>query len=490
MKVQVSAFDSSKLKGAVVLLVAEGNKPTTFAKSVDENTSIISSTNRGRFTGGFKQIQEVTDKETDYVLAGLGKKVAQGAWRKLGLSVGKKLESMGVAEATVLLDGDLSDVTVVEAACEFAEGADQAFYRLDEFKSDMKAVNKSKFKKMNIMVSEPELKAVKAALKDFEELSEAVYLARNLVNLPGNIVTPDYMEEQALQLKTHGVKVDVYDEKKLKKLGMNLMLSVGNASKYGTRMIVMTYNGAKKTDPMYAMVGKGITFDTGGYSLKPAANMIGMHADMGGAAAVMGALRMLAGKKAKVNVTAVLAVAENMVSPDATRPSDIVTGYAGKSVEILNTDAEGRLVLCDAMAWTVDKVKPAEILDIATLTGACMMALGAHYAGGFSNNDELFKGLEEAGNKSGDRVWRLPIGPEYHAMLESDFADMANIGGMYAGATTAACFLEKFVDDTPWAHIDVAGVAMGGKLGPNPEIKGGTGFGVKLLATYMESKAK
>ncbi len=490
MKVQVSAFDLAKAKGAVVAFVQEGNKLTTFAQAQDDQTKLFSETDRGRFTGGFKQLQLVNDKKDQTIYVGVGKKVAQGQWRKLGLSLGKKLESMGIAEATILLDGDASDVSVVEAACEFAEGADQAFYRLDEFKSDMKPAHKTKFKKMNFMVAEEELKATKAALKDFEEVSQAVYMARDLVNLPGNVVTPDYMEEKALQLKTHGIKVDVYDEKKLKKLGMNLMLSVGNASKYDTRMIVMTYNGAAKTAPTYAMVGKGITFDTGGYSLKPAANMVGMHADMGGAAAVLGAMRLLAGKKAKVNVVAVLAVAENMVSSDATRPSDIVTGYAGKSVEILNTDAEGRLVLCDAIAWTVDKIKPAAILDIATLTGACMMALGAHYAGGFSNNDEVFHDLEEAGNKSGDRVWRLPIGPEYHAMIKSDFADIANIGGMYAGASTAACFLEKFVEETPWAHIDVAGVAMGGKLGPNPEIKGGTGFGVKLLAEYMMSKAK
>ena len=304
-------------------------------------------------------------------------------------------------------------------------------------------------------------------------------------NTPPNICHPTWLAEQAEKLAKDNdvIKTDVLDEKQMQKLGMHSLLSVSAGSAQPAKLIVMEYRGGKAKDKPYVLVGKGITFDTGGISLKPGEGMDEMKYDMGGAAAVFGAMKTIAETKPKINVVAVIAAAENMPSGTATRPGDIVTSMSGQTIEILNTDAEGRLVLCDALTY-VKKFDPEVVVDMATLTGACIIALGSHATGLLSNNDTLANELLAAGERAGDRAWRLPLWDEYQSQLDSNFADMQNIGGRPAGTITAACFLSRFTKDYPWAHLDIAGTAwLSGKA------KGSTGRPVPMLVDYLMSHA-
>ena len=308
---------------------------------------------------------------------------------------------------------------------------------------------------------------------------------RDLGNTPPNICHPTWLAEQAEKLAKDNdvIKTDVLDEKQMQKLGMHSLLSVSAGSAQPAKLIVMEYRGGKAKDKPYVLVGKGITFDTGGISLKPGEGMDEMKYDMGGAAAVFGAMKTIAEAKPKINVVAVIAAAENMPSGTATRPGDIVTSMSGQTIEILNTDAEGRLVLCDALTY-VKKFDPEVVVDMATLTGACIIALGSHATGLLSNNDTLANELLAAGERAGDRAWRLPLWDEYQSQLDSNFADMQNIGGRPAGTITAACFLSRFTKDYPWAHLDIAGTAwLSGKA------KGSTGRPVPMLVDYLMSHA-
>ena len=308
---------------------------------------------------------------------------------------------------------------------------------------------------------------------------------RDLGNTPPNICHPTWLAEQAEKLAKDNdvIKTDVLDEKQMQKLGMHSLLSVSAGSAQPAKLIVMEYRGGKAKDKPYVLVGKGITFDTGGISLKPGEGMDEMKYDMGGAAAVFGAMKTIAETKPKINVVAVIAAAENMPSGTATRPGDIVTSMSGQTIEILNTDAEGRLVLCDALTY-VKKFDPEVVVDMATLTGACIIALGSHATGLLSNNDTLANELLAAGERAGDRAWRLPLWDEYQSQLDSNFADMQNIGGRPAGTITAACFLSRFTKDYPWAHLDIAGTAwLSGKA------KGSTGRPVPMLVDYLMSHA-
>jgi leucyl aminopeptidase len=316
---------------------------------------------------------------------------------------------------------------------------------------------------------------------------EGVAITRDLVNLPPNYANPDLMVETAKNLKKDKISVQILGEKELAKLGMGMLLAVGQGSEQESRLIVMKYNGDGKA-PYKAVVGKGVMFDTGGYDIKPAAGMLHMKADMGGAGAVMGMMKALAKRKSKVNVIGVCGCVMNMVSAKAFLPSDILTSYKGLTVEVGNTDAEGRLVLGDALAYIIDKEKPVEVLDIATLTGAVMMALGGSYAGIFTEHTNIAKGLKKAGKYTGENVWRLPVNKKYGSMLKSKIADIGNMADSpWGGASTAAAFLQKFVGDTPWAHIDIAGVAMTEKIGGNIPVSGAGGFGVRLLVNYLEN---
>tara|TARA_B100001057_G_scaffold430643_1_gene457519 strand:+ start:19775 stop:21232 length:1458 start_codon:yes stop_codon:yes gene_type:complete len=321
----------------------------------------------------------------------------------------------------------------------------------------------------------------------FKALEEGTFYARDLVSEPGNILHPDEYAKRIKSLKKHGLKINIYDESKLKKLGMNALLGVGQGSIRGSYLVTMEWNGAKNNSKPLAFVGKGVCFDTGGYSLKPAKFMEDMTYDMAGSATVVGLMKSLALRKAKVNAVGVVGLVENMVSGNAQRPGDIVTSYSGKTIEILNTDAEGRLVLADALTFTEKKFKPKFIVDLATLTGAIIVCLGSEYAGLFSNDDKLSKQIYNAGEKVEEKVWRMPLHKNYDKLMNSKNADMQNInyvGG--AGSTTAAQFLQRFIlNETPWAHLDIAGMAFS-KYGGALNSGGATGFGVRLLNQLIE----
>ena len=321
----------------------------------------------------------------------------------------------------------------------------------------------------------------------FKALEEGTFFARDLVSEPGNILHPDEYAKRIKSLKKLGLKINIYDEKKLRKLGMHALLGVGQGSIRGSYLVTMEWKGAKNNSKPLAFVGKGVCFDTGGYSLKPARFMEDMTYDMAGSATVVGLMKNFAIRKAKINAVGVVGLVENMVSGNAQRPGDIVKSYSGKTIEILNTDAEGRLVLADALTFTEKKYKPKFIIDLATLTGAIIVCLGSEYAGLFSNDDKLSKQIFDAGEVVEEKVWRMPLHKNYDKLMNSKNADVQNInyvGG--AGSTTAAQFLQRFIiNKTPWAHLDIAGMAFS-KYGGALNSGGATGFGVRLLNELVE----
>ena len=362
---------------------------------------------------------------------------------------------------------------------------------LHGFKLKSYEFNKYKSKKntrqiiLNVLQNKIKLN-VQQQLK-FKALEEGTFYARDLVSEPGNILHPDEYAKRLSSLRKHGLKINIYDDKKLKKLGMNALLGVGQGSIRGSYLVTMEWNGVKNNSKPLAFIGKGVCFDTGGYSLKPAKFMEDMTYDMAGSAAVVGLMKNLALRKAKINAVGVVGLVENMVSGNAQRPGDIVKSYSGKTIEILNTDAEGRLVLADALTFTEKKFKPKLMIDLATLTGAIIVSLGSEYAGLFSNNDKLSTQLLNAGEKVEEKLWRMPLHKNFDKLINSKNADMQNInyvGG--AGSTTAAQFLQRFIlNRTPWAHLDIAGMAFS-KYGGALNSGGATGYGVRLLNQLIE----
>ena len=349
---------------------------------------------------------------------------------------------------------------------------------------------KYKSKKNKKIISITILGNKKPSAKDqikFKSIEEGTFLTRNLVSEPGNILHPDEYAKRIKALNKFGLKINIYDEKKLKQLGMNTLLGVGQGSIRGSYLVTIEWNGKKDKSKPLAFVGKGVCFDTGGISLKPAKFMEDMTYDMAGSAVVVGLMKSLALRKAKVNAVGVVGLVENMPGGNAQRPGDIVKSYSGKTVEILNTDAEGRLVLADALTYTEEKFKPKFIVDLATLTGAIIVSLGSEYAGLFSNNDKLSNQLIEAGENVEEKVWRMPLNKNFDKLIDSKNADMQNInyvGG--AGSTTAAQFLQRFIlNETPWAHLDIAGMAFS-KYGGALNSGGATGYGVRLLNKLIE----
>lgn len=403
-----------------------------------------------------------------------------------------------IAMAGVLKDGAsknvvvaLADTPLIGEEAVTSEGAklnligrtlEEQFYTFFDFKSEKPP--KRKLAKVTVLASSAG-KALKDAFNLGLATGRGMNFTRDLGNTPANVCHPSWLADRAKELAKDNdvIKTEVLDEKQMQKLGMNSLLSVSAGSAQPARLIIMEYRGGKAKDKPYVLVGKGITFDTGGISLKPGEGMDEMKYDMGGAAAVFGTMKTIAETKPKINVVAVVAAAENMPSGTATRPGDIVTSMSGQTIEILNTDAEGRLVLCDALTY-VKKYDPEVVVDMATLTGACIIALGNHASGLLANNDALANELLAAGERSGDRAWRLPLWDEYQSQLDSNFADMQNIGGRPAGTITAACFLSRFAKDYRWAHLDIAGTAwLSGKA------KGSTGRPVPLLVDYLMSNA-
>jgi leucyl aminopeptidase len=391
------------------------------------------------------------------------------------------------AEAAVLVDlPEIPSLSPEAAAAEIAFGARLRSYRFDKYRTREKKEDKPGLKKLTLLTANAQ--AAKKLMARLEAVAEGVFLTRDLVSEPANILYPETLAERCRELEALGVEVDVLDEKRMRKLGMGALLGVAQGSARPPRLVTMSWKGAPDAADArpVAFVGKGVTFDTGGISIKPAQGMEDMKWDMAGAGAVIGLMRALAGRKARANVVGVVGLVENMPSATAQRPGDIVTSMSGQTIEVLNTDAEGRLVLADALTYAHRTFQPRMVIDLATLTGAIMIALGTDYAGLFSNDDDLAGRLLEAGRRTGEKLWRMPIAETLDKAINSDAADMKNISGdRNAGSAVGAAFLKRFIEDgTAWAHLDIAGVVWSKKDAPTAP-KGGTGYGVRLLDRFV-----
>ncbi len=466
--------------GAVVVGIEEGKKLSPAAQAADKETggAISRLLKSSKFSGKNEQTATISaPANVTYdalVLAGLGKDPEKTDF----LTLGGKLYPVckDYPEITVICDakrGDLKD-----AAAALANGLLLRSYRFDKYRTKEGPDAKPALKKAAIQVAGAA--SARNAFKPLAAVAEGVQLTRDLVSEPPNILYPESFAAAAKELEKDGIKVEILNEKRMERLGMGALLGVGQGSARESRLVIMQWMGAAKNKQPVAFVGKGVTFDTGGISIKPAAGMEEMKWDMGGAGVVTGLMKGLAKRKAKVNAIGVIGLVENMPDGNAQRPGDIVTSMSGQTIEIHNTDAEGRLVLADALWYTKERFKPQFMVNLATLTGAIIIALGNENAGLFSNNDELAEKLTAAGLATKETVWRMPLGDAYDQLLKTDGADMKNIGGRTAGSITAAQFLQRFVDKTPWAHLDIAGVAWSSKdsaVAP----RGATGYGVRLL---------
>ncbi len=419
------------------------------------------------------------------LLVGLGEreKCQEAAFIKALDAAMTALVKLPIDEASVVFgDVPLTDRDAAWKARKVMEAAERAIYRFDQFKSSPAPA--PSLAKLTLIITDADaVPQVKQGALVGNAIGQGINYTRTLGNLPGNVCTPSYLAEQAEQLgrdSQGALEVEILDEEALEALGAGSLLSVGRGSKEPTRLIVMKYQGAEESEEApHVLVGKGITFDTGGISLKPGESMDEMKFDMCGAASVFGTVKAVLAIKPKLNLVFIVAAAENMPDGNATKPGDIIKTLKGLTVEVLNTDAEGRLVLCDALTYA-ERFTPASVVDIATLTGAVIIGLGHHATGLLSNDDDLALDLLDAGEAAWDRAWHLPLWDEYQEQLESNFADLANIGGRPAGTITAACFLSRFADHFPWAHLDIAGTAWhSGKQ------KGATGRPVGLLTQYL-----
>ena len=415
------------------------------------------------------------------MLVGLGneKSVDAVALRKAAASAAVLANKQGIGSIDLaIFDKNHGRLGVDRMVRHAVEAMDHALYKFDQTKSGRK--KKQALKSASVLVQRAELSDAKTGVAQGKAIAEGVSLARDLSNLPGNICTPSFLARRARGMqKKLPIKTRILSESEMKKLGMGSLLSVSSGSREPAKLIIMEYKGGKSGESPVVLVGKGLTFDAGGISIKPAAAMDEMKFDMCGGASVFGAMHSVATLGLPLNIIGVVPSSENLPDGAANKPGDIVTSMAGKTIEILNTDAEGRLILCDALTY-VERFKPAVVVDIATLTGACVIALGNHATGLFSNNDKLADEIYAAGNRAGDRAWQLPVWEDYTKQLKSNFADLANIGGRNAGAVTAACFLKEFTDAYEWAHLDIAGTAW--KSGGE---KGATGRPVPLLVEFI-----
>ncbi|MEM8986277.1 MAG: leucyl aminopeptidase [Pseudomonadota bacterium] len=428
-------------------------------------------------------------KNTRISLVGAGPREELGvlAAEKLGAAAIRpflkgKEKSVAIALDGFSPNGELSEA---EAAARIANGARLRTYKFDKyfFKKKTDARNSGVQK---IVIHTP-ASGAKKLYETYEKISDGVIVTRDLVSEPANVLYPAEFAERCKALESLGLEVTVLGEAQMKKLGMGSLLGVGQGSVRESKLVVMHWKGGKAKDKPLCFVGKGVTFDTGGISIKPPGGMEDMKWDMGGAGAVTGLMAALAGRKAKANVIGVLGLVENMPDGAAQRPGDVVTSMSGQTIEVINTDAEGRLVLADAMWYAQQKYKPRFVIDLATLTGAILVALAHEYAGLFSNDDTLAEQLAAAGAATGDEVWRMPVGPAFDDMIKSDIADMKNVGGRNGGSASAAAFLERFVEEgTPWVHLDIAGMAWNYKDKALAG-KGGSGYGVRLLDEFVRA---
>ena len=410
---------------------------------------------------------------------GKGSTPAEAA-EKLGGTVAARLLTSGEKHAVIDLTGLGYDA---DAAAKVALGASLRGWRYDRYRTRLKDKQKPTLAEITIVGGGAE--AQRRWEQRWQPVLEGVKLTRELVTEPANIIYPESFVERVRHLADLGIGIEVLDGAAMKKLGMGALLGVAQGSVRDPRLLILRWNGGKKGDAPVAFVGKGVTFDTGGISIKPAQGMEAMKWDMGGAAAVAGALKALALRKAKANVVGVCGMVENMPSGNAQRPGDVVTTMSGQTVEVINTDAEGRLVLADAIAYAQRNFKPATVIDLATLTGAIVLSLGHEYGGLFSPDDKLATQLLAAGHSSGDRLWRMPLDENFDRLIDSPIADMKNVGPREGAAITAAEFIHRFIDDgVRWAHLDIAGMAWSDKAGTTFD-KGATGYGVRLIDQFV-----
>ena len=479
--------------GCVVVGVFEGRKLSAACQAIDKaaKNGVSEVLRKGDLEGGSGQtllLHNLPGVPADRVLlVGLGRERDFGevAYRAAMAAAAKALRGTGASDATICLT-DIpvkrrdTDWKVEHAVLAMMESA----YRFDRLKSKPREPRRSLRKVVLHVARRSEIAEGEQAVARAMAIAEGIAFAKDLGNLPGNHCTPTYLAEQAIEMgKRHGVKVEVLEQKDLEKLGMGCFLAVARGSRQPPKLIVMEYHGGKRDAPPVALVGKGITFDTGGISIKPSAEMDEMKFDMCGAASVLGTMKAVAAMRLPMNVVGVIPATENMPGGNAIKPGDVVTTMSGQTVEILNTDAEGRLVLCDALTY-VERYRPAAVVDIATLTGAMVIALGHVATGLFANNDSLARELISAGENAWDRAWHMPLWDEYQDALKSNFADIPNIGSRAGGSITAACFLSRFTKAYPWAHLDIAGTAW--KSGAD---KGATGRPVALLSHFLARRA-
>ncbi|MCB1514421.1 MAG: leucyl aminopeptidase [Hyphomicrobiaceae bacterium] len=488
------------------LIVAEGPNFGATGSTLDDTSkgNLSKAAEAADFKGKNKQALEVLAPTgldiKRLVLIGSGKAADKipNDWVMLGGTAVGQLTARKCEQASLIVEiSDGTEETESEIAALIGQGAALRHYTFRKYLTrpgetengndgeSAAAAKKSSARreglhKLTIHCAQPD--KAKAAFQRLRAIADGVMLARDLVNEPANMLGPVEFAAEAKKLEKVGVVVEILDDKELKKLGFGALLSVAQGSARPGRVAVMQWHGAKgkKATKPVCFVGKGVVFDTGGISIKPAQGMEDMKGDMGGAACVTGLMHALAARKANVNAVGLIGLVENMPSGTATRPGDIVTSLSGQTVEVLNTDAEGRLVLADVITYAIDRFKPRFVIDLATLTGAIMVALGKEYAGVYANDDGLAKELSDASAATGEKVWRMPLDKAYDKMIDSKNADMKNIGGRWAGACTAAAFIQRFVKDTPWVHIDLAGTAMASEAN-DINRSWGSGWGVRLL---------
>ncbi|MDH3738119.1 MAG: leucyl aminopeptidase [Alphaproteobacteria bacterium] len=480
-------------RGIIVVGVGEKNKLSAHAERIDKQIdgALKRAVGAARFSGKLGEhvavLAPAGRKNATYLLIGTGpaKEFGEQQAQTFGAAIYRAVQSVEGGDAIVLADMPAgAKATLDDIAAHLAYGARLRSYSFDKYKTGAKGTNNktSRVGSMTVMVPRPAV--ARRRYSPLAAIADGVAFTRDLVSEPSNVKSPKWMAAQCRKLSKLGVRVEVLGEAQMRKLRMHALLGVGQGSVRESQCVVMRWNGGKPNGKSVALVGKGVTFDTGGISIKPAGGMEDMIWDMGGAGTVIGAMHALAGRKAKANVVGVVGLVENMPDGNAQRPGDIVKSMSGQTIEVINTDAEGRLVLADMLWYTQKRFKPDAMIDLATLTGAVMVALGREYAGLYANKDALAERLIDAAKAAGEKLWHLPLDPTYDKQINTPRADMKNVGPRWGGSITAAQFLQRFTNGLDWAHLDIAGVAWS-DTDQTLTGKGATGFGVRALDRFV-----